>query len=569
MMVLSILVPGAGVAASADDSVVNSKHDLSTFGPGPVRAVNESEICIFCHSPHNTAPQTPLWNRHNPTTHYRVYKSSTLDARMDQPGSSSKMCLSCHDGSIALGLVMSRSATDPIIMNQPFMPSGKTNLTNDLSNDHPIGFRFDRALANRDRQIRPPELVSEKIQLGPRGELECTACHDPHNNELGNFLRITERRGALCTTCHSMAGWPTSAHALSSVTVPASITNGEQLHFTSMSDNSCQTCHAPHNAGHPARLLRERANEMCMACHDGMTATDVDSVINSRSGHRMRRFRDVHDPTEDVRFMRPHVDCTDCHNPHAARANSVGNLPRIADLATAALVPPELEQVKGVSVSGVAVERARFTYEVCFRCHGDQPIPEPQRIVRQHDEMGNVRRKFMPSAASSHPITPVSFNHAESPSLLPERRNRQVLSCQDCHNNPNARELGGSGPNGPHGSSFEHLLAKRYETRDFTSESAQNYSLCYQCHDRNSILANQSFSLHQLHIVNVRAPCSACHDPHGVQGNHAEHAHLINFDTAIVGGRRFYLSTGRLSGSCTLVCHGADHRNFTYGPGQP
>jgi len=74
-----------GAAAVGDDSIVYSKHDLSVYGPGPVRAVNENQICIFCHVPHNASPAAPLWNRHNPTTHYRVYRSRTLDARTDQP----------------------------------------------------------------------------------------------------------------------------------------------------------------------------------------------------------------------------------------------------------------------------------------------------------------------------------------------------------------------------------------------------------------------------------------------------------------------------------------------------
>ena len=82
----------------ADESVVNSVHDLSVRGPGPIRAVGETEVCIFCHTPHNAAPQTPLWNRENPRRYYRIYDSSTTDARTDQPSGPSKMTLSCHAG---------------------------------------------------------------------------------------------------------------------------------------------------------------------------------------------------------------------------------------------------------------------------------------------------------------------------------------------------------------------------------------------------------------------------------------------------------------------------------------
>lgn len=70
-----ILLLGSVVVAQsaiADESVVNSFHDLSARGVGPVRAVHENEICIFCHAPHNNAPQTPLWNRENWRTHYRI-----------------------------------------------------------------------------------------------------------------------------------------------------------------------------------------------------------------------------------------------------------------------------------------------------------------------------------------------------------------------------------------------------------------------------------------------------------------------------------------------------------------
>jgi hypothetical protein len=48
-----------------------------------------------------------------PPTHYRIYESSTTDARIDQPSGPSKMCLSCHDGALALGLLASRPPNDP------------------------------------------------------------------------------------------------------------------------------------------------------------------------------------------------------------------------------------------------------------------------------------------------------------------------------------------------------------------------------------------------------------------------------------------------------------------------
>ena len=93
-MIFGLAMAWTATAWAGDDSVVNSPHDLSTRGPGPIRALHETQVCNFCHAPHNAVPQTPLWNRQSSQTHYRIYQSSTLDARVNQPSGPSKMCLS-------------------------------------------------------------------------------------------------------------------------------------------------------------------------------------------------------------------------------------------------------------------------------------------------------------------------------------------------------------------------------------------------------------------------------------------------------------------------------------------
>lgn len=559
---IRLLFACCAFTALGDESVVNSKHDLSAFGPGPVRAQNESQICIFCHAPHNTSPAAPLWNRATPQNYYRIYRSSTTDARVDQPGLASKMCLSCHDGSIAIGLVLSREQEIP--MNHPLMPTGRSLLTSDLSDDHPVGLRYDRQLSNRDPNLRSPDLVDRRIPLGERGELECTACHDAHNNEYGDFLRMPVQRGALCLTCHQFPGWQASAHALSGKPAPLTLNEGMPPPFATMADNACQSCHVPHSAPFRPRLLREQTSRLCVQCHDGVTAEDVRVATGLRSGHQPTRSFLRHEPNEDPRTMPPHVECVDCHDPHQARSNLLSEGQQSLRHARGPLYLATMEHVPGVSISGAPVDEARYYYEVCFRCHADTPVPIRNRIVRSRDALGNVRRQFQPSAASAHPITFAARGGADSPSLTAAARNRTQLSCQDCHNNPDARELGGAGPNGPHGSRFSFLLAARYETADFTMESPTAYALCYQCHDRNSILNDESFPFHRVHIVNGRSPCSACHTPHGVTGSATEHSHLINFDLSIVGGQRQFVDRGRFSGSCTLTCHGVQHVNFGY-----
>src|SRR5437870_457143 len=118
MALLLLGLPGArsarGQAADGSISIVNSVHNLSAGGTGTVKATGETEVCIFCHTPHNATPVKPLWNRSLSVTSYKVYSSNSLKAQPGQPTGSSKLCLSCHDGTIALGSVSSRQ--QPIMM---------------------------------------------------------------------------------------------------------------------------------------------------------------------------------------------------------------------------------------------------------------------------------------------------------------------------------------------------------------------------------------------------------------------------------------------------------------------
>lgn len=555
----------------ADESVVNSKHDLSARGPGPIRAVQEGRVCIFCHTPHNAAPQTPLWNRANPRTYYRIYESSTTDARIDQPYGPSKMCLSCHDGSVALGNVLSRPATHPIVMTARTIPPGMADLTNDLSDDHPIGFRYDRALSNADRQIRPPEVVTQDLPLGVHSEVHCTTCHDPHNDQLGDFLRVSDEMSAICVACHDMKGWIHAGHAISGKrTTGRTVDPYERLKYATVSDNGCMSCHKIHSARHRERLLRfEREEDNCLNCHSGAIASfNIASDIFKRSGHEGRFRTGVHDPVETPFTMRRHVECVDCHNPHAARHNPIGT---VRGTLGQIVKGPNLH-ASGVTITGRETNNAKFLYEICFKCHGDS-ISRPRIRTSRQVTQTNVRLEFQASNPSFHPVAGPRRS-TTSASLIPPLRVGSIITCTDCHNSDNARSAGGSGANGPHGSIFEPLLVRNYETDDFTTESAQAYALCYGCHSRDSILNNESFSLHRRHIVDIRTPCSVCHDSHGIyrgQGNSVNHSNLINFDLSVVmpadtpSGRRVeYVDTGTLSGTCTMTCHGLPHVNFPY-----
>lgn len=84
----------------------DSRHNLSSGGLGDIKTDETSMVCIFCHTSHHSASTAPLWNREDSSVVYSLYDSSTLLSTPDQPDGASKLCLSCHDGTIALGRVL-------------------------------------------------------------------------------------------------------------------------------------------------------------------------------------------------------------------------------------------------------------------------------------------------------------------------------------------------------------------------------------------------------------------------------------------------------------------------------
>jgi len=552
-------------AARAQESIVNTVHNLSTSGPGGIRASGESQVCIFCHAPHHTRGATPLWNRELSSTHYQIYQSSTLNALPGQPTGASKLCLSCHDGTMALGNVLSRA--DQIRMSGgDYLPSGLTNLGTDLSDDHPVSFLYSGGLAAADRQLNPPSSLPEEARLDPSGQMQCTSCHDAHHNRFGKFLVMRREFGALCLACHRMDGWNVSAHQASGASV-SGVTVGDWP-FATVGENACQSCHRSHGAGgHERLLIFEAEEENCLGCHDGRVARhNLRAEIDKTSVHDPRRYQGRHDPAEATATGSAHVECADCHNPHAVTA--------VSGLTGYTAIGPTLLGTPGVTIAGARIEQAASEYEVCFRCHADGAVPVSRRIQRQaHTE--NLRLKFSPSNPSFHPVV-LSSPSEDTPSLVPGLARGSLIRCTDCHNNDQGPRAGGSGSDGPHGSSHDFLLERNYTVLDDNVESEFEYAICYKCHQQSSILSDQSFAEHREHIVEERTPCSACHDPHGVSpttGSGSGHTHLINFDATIVrpeagSGRLQFRDLGRFAGSCTLICHGAAHLDWEYGIGR-
>lgn len=560
---VSVPVHAAGVAMT--------KHNLSVSGPGTVKAATETEICIFCHAPHNSSPRGPLWNRHSPGAAYAPYASSTQRATAGQPTGASVLCLSCHDGTIALGEVLTRSAPIAMAGGTTRLPIGGSRIGTDLSDDHPVSFAYTAALAAASgNELVDPAALPGRVRIDAAGQMQCTSCHDPHDDANGRFLVVPNVASALCQTCHVKRYWATSDHRNASATWNGAGNDPwPHTRWTTVADNACENCHQPHSAAGKARLLHALSEEgNCFNCHNGnVAAKNVQAEFNKASVHAVATTTGVHDPIEPAMVQSRHVECVDCHNPHAAKSGGGSPVGSLAG-------------VRGVAINGTESKPAAYEYQICFRCHGDSPGQPLPRITRQIAQ-NNTRLEFDPSNPSYHPVAGLGKG-APVPSLIAPLTTASTIACTDCHNNNAGPNAGGTSPNGPHGSSYAPLLERQYLTSHPTTESPAAYALCYKCHSRASLAAGESFGGehgHPLHVGvghhhEVRAPCSTCHDAHGIsatQGNPINNGRLINFDISAVqptaAGVLKFEMLGPSSGRCYLVCHGVAHNPLGYGAG--
>jgi len=598
--------------AQAAQDVFNTRHNLSTEAPVGVTRTFAStateQVCIYCHTPHNALPDAQLWNHTPSTATYTLYGSTTLKTTtVGQPTGKSRLCLACHDGTVALG-DLERPQTGVTDNLASVMMTGRANLSTDLSNDHPISFAYNAALLGLNPELADPASTGLPLE---GDQLQCTTCHDPHEADVKPFLRLTTVDGTLCTTCHQRAdAWPTSTHATSTAGVAATDLPWRRAEWVAptVAGNACLACHTPHNANFsPERLIAQSPTQFngvpCLDCHDGTPAADIATDFNTagNTAHPVGATS-LHDATklEDPLTMALHVECMDCHNPHTV---APGALPMIsfdptnitAPHSTPPLANALIEGVTGIDLNGNPTTSVTNQYELCFKCHGRPSGVGPcetgpnnrcsaSATFTRKDGVYNIRDKIhnVPAGGSWHPlITNNPANNGNVPSLRTDTLNTitSLIYCTDCHNSDRSPVGGGTGPYGPHGSVNPGLLANTYELSSSANGDAATSQLCFNCHDEATITTSTTtgFTKHGAHLGNRQGTCMKCHDPHGSNIN----ARLINFLTTdggaeIIGtvnskgqpvpGSPYWADTGDApdTGECWLTCHGTGHSGKTY-----
>lgn len=424
--------------------IANTKHNMSITGPGGIKATTETEICVFCHIPHNAQPGRPLWNHDMPTSGYTMYTSeylyrasypvpTGLGTTTGEPGMLSRQCLSCHDGTVAVGAVYMVRGT--ILGNNLIAMSGVTGsgtipttatgyIGTDLRAHHPVGIEYNSSInINFGSGSRTIELITNPTStamklyaIGTKAYVECASCHDPHI-ENQKFLRDTSgtnlaaKISNTCTACHTKTGWTGSVHqtasnAYSDSSVSSTFGTG------TISSLVCMNCHRTHKGSGTPYLLRQAEETTCFqgasslvnetACHGSSasaTTNRIQTVITRTYKHPTTTISGVH-TNLDVLYplggtpagskglewgTSRHAECVDCHNPHRAkntpaRVGTAAWYPTTVDntsnqtaksgaLTGVTGVEPTWPSIWTVPTSFTTQESSTYEYQICFKCH--------------------------------------------------------------------------------------------------------------------------------------------------------------------------------------------------------
>lgn len=594
----SIQTPNSGlknVVFTANSSPDNYANGLGTF----------DGICEACHTL---------------TDHYTNTSAGTSDSRHNP---ATQNCITCHPHNKGFApftdcLDCHRNVTDKPGVGPA---GGRRQIVDNTGNGLGTGGDFKR--------------YSHHVNGSIPTTGDCIKCHymgdhmngtiklmDPDLGYLNVFTFDPLNKASIegfCVKCHDANGAAGNMTPFSdNQTVPLV----DETVWLASSHKSSLTCMSCHDNGHGSNKnemlgpfdytgpgtgtdLTNEEEGFCLSCHgaSGTATVKVHLAFSSYTNTTTNFYK--HDPNSAYRKhdkhentgaafggANRHVECVDCHNPHAAKSGT----------ATAPALFPTLVGVSGVepSYAGAGaptgfswLPNVTQEYQVCYKCHssfttlptylpggwnGDAIVADGLKKLTTGGTNGQIAdsrdmaQEYNPANQAYHPVMAVGKNAGINVNTFQTGWNSNSrMYCSSCHNNPLSGTPGQG--RGPHGSQNLHLLdqatpggaAVNYKTYH-NNTLASSADVCGKCHKAASYWTNSTnsrFPEHDKHIADVNAECYLCHDSHG-----SEQFHLINFDrnvpnciTSVTTNTQnaFGHASGTASNYCGITCHGEAH----------
>jgi hypothetical protein len=251
----ALALPTLACAQVIGGGILGTLHDFaSQTGDGSFykttqagsTAANTVGLCTFCHTPHSAQTTKLLWNHRlsasNFTWDVATTSSGTAFPTLASTYSGPTVkCLSCHDGTIAIGDVSMYKGAAGVYntykITDPIFQIAKGAIAGNMKGNHPVGMPYPFGAAVNtyngvttnanvvltEFQANPVNANGQKVKLyndtgvgvivsgavAGKSGIECSSCHDPHNKLATDdlFLRgkvagSTAAGGYLCLQCH-------------------------------------------------------------------------------------------------------------------------------------------------------------------------------------------------------------------------------------------------------------------------------------------------------------------------------------------------------------------------------
>jgi hypothetical protein len=255
----ALVLPAVAMAGLPQTGVKGTHHDFAQragfmttqtpSGDGVTLdpTLNSVGLCSYCHTPHGASSTTLLWN-HTLSANTFTWDDATTAGGTNYASITPSYkgptvkCLSCHDGSVAVGDV-GWYKEGPGVFNT-LKVTGTDLITktasNKLSGNHPVGmaYPFGQAKstyngtttgnnvvltefqADPQTPFTPASVAAIKLYTDTGGQitngatagtsgLECSTCHDPHNKATvddlllrGKLAGSVKTDGYICLQCH-------------------------------------------------------------------------------------------------------------------------------------------------------------------------------------------------------------------------------------------------------------------------------------------------------------------------------------------------------------------------------
>lgn len=238
-VVLALVPAGSWAAPGAAGGLAGTDHDFSTKGGGV-------GLCTFCHTPHKATTTPLLWN-HTLSTNSFSWDAPTTTAgtpfatfKGDTYKGPTAKCLSCHDGSVAVGDIAWWNGGKPItpldLTKHGAGDANNVGLAGNMAGNHPVAMPYPYnnvgstyngvatgAAATLTEWQADPTTINIRLftddgagnikagTLATKTGIECASCHDPHNKASEDILFLRGKMagstggagGYICLKCHN------------------------------------------------------------------------------------------------------------------------------------------------------------------------------------------------------------------------------------------------------------------------------------------------------------------------------------------------------------------------------